>query len=692
MKFIFAFSILFFSSLNSFAQGIDTLKLKTIFQEPYLAGVRPSFANFSLDGKQFIYSWNDSARSGTEYFITDFSGKKSTQTKDISTLRATISPDGKYYVYSEKGDLWLGEVKSKSTTRLTQTKSFEYGATWSPDSKRIAFVQEGDILVMQVDKPGFVNVTNKKEKDINYSIASWLGNSELIVNQSDNSDALEVYFPEYIGKMVKPGSSKRGISTNTVKRVGVDSSYSKQIFEGKGYLVQVDATANGRFATLGWLNENMKSRTLFVLDAQSGNLKTAFTDSTSGWIDFGFTSARIAPNNQFVIFESEKSGWNHLYSMDVDGSNVKQLTNGNYEISYYDFLNNKELIIATSETDPGERHLYLFDIKNQTSKQLTKDEGFRQDFKLSADKKHLVYEKTIWNDPLDLFVLDIKKAKETRITDSAPARFKAVKWQKPTYWRFTGRDKATQISMTVLKPKNASPDKKYPVIVFVHGAGSLQNVYKGWSTNYWREYLFHQYLTQKGYVVIEVDYRHSTGYGRKFREDVTNWMGKYETNDIVDGLDYAQSQLGYLDLDKVGIYGGSYGGFMALYAVSAEPNRFHAAAALRAVTNWENYYYANPWYTLPRLGTPEKNPEFYKRSSPISFVDSLKRPVYILHGLIDNNVGFQDAAQYVDKLIQSGNERFEMMMYPAERHSFTDPDAWYDEYRRIFNFFERELK
>lgn len=680
------------SSLSSFAQGIDTLQLKTIFQEPYLAGVRPSFANFSLDGKQLIYSWNDSARSGTEYFITDFSGKKSSQIKDITTLRSSISPNGQHYVYSEKGDLWLGEVKSKKTTRLTQTKSFEFGATWSPDSKRIAFVQEGDVMVINVDKPGFINVTNKKEKDANYSISTWLGNSELIVNQSVNDESWEVYFPEYVGKMVKPGNSKRGIGTTTVKRVGVDSSFSKQIWEGKGWLVQVDATTNGQFATLGWLDENMKSRTIFVLDATSGNLKTAFSDSTSGWIDFSFTSAKFAPNDQFVIFESEKSGWNHLYRMDADGSNIKQLTNGNYEISYYDFLSNSDLIIATSETDPGERHLYLFDIKNQTSKQLTKNEGFRQDFRLSTDKKHVVYEKTIWNDPLDLFVLNIKKATETRITDSAPARFKAVKWQTPTYWRFTGRDKATQISMTLLKPKDASPDKKYPVVVFVHGAGSLQNVYKGWSSNYWREYLFHQYLTTKGYVVIEVDYRHSTGYGRKFREDVTNWMGKYETNDIVDGLDYAQSQLGYLDLDKVGIYGGSYGGFMALYAVSAEPNRFHAAAALRAVTNWENYYHANPWYTLPRLGTPEKNPENYKRSSPLTFADSLKRPVYILHGLIDNNVGFQDAAQYVEKLIQSGNQHFEMMMYPTERHSFSDPDAWSDEYRRIFGFFEKELK
>ena len=130
---------------------------------------------------------------------------------------------------------------------------------------------------------------------------------------------------------------------------------------------------------------------------------------------------------------------------------------------------------------------------------------------------------------------------------------------------------------------------------------------------------------------------------------------------------------------------------MALYTVSVSPEHFDAAAALRSVTNWENYYYTNPWYTYPRLGTPQADSVNYARSSPITYVDSLTKPVLILHGLIDNNVGFQDAAQYIEKLIQTGNTDFDMMMYPSERHSFRDPDSWFDEYRRIFEFFQEEL-
>src|SRR5699024_10200708 len=139
-------------------------------------------------------------------------------------------------------------------------------------------------------------------------------------------------------------------------------------------------------------------------------------------------------------------------------------------------------------------------------------------------------------------------------------------------------------------------------------------------------------------------------------------------------------------------YGGHYGCFMALYAYSVAPDYFDAAAALRAVTNWENYYHTNPWYTLPRLGKPKDDSVNYARSSPITYIDQLEQPVRILHGLIDNNVGFQDAAQYIDERIQAGRKEFDVMMYPSQRHSFEDPDAWYDDYSRIFGFFEEHLK
>jgi len=375
-----------------------------------------------------------------------------------------------------------------------------------------------------------------------------------------------------------------------------------------------------------------------------------------------------------MMFTSEQTGWNHIYTVELATGEVTQHTSGDYEITWASWLDDDKIAYANNESDYGSRHLFLYDVNDGTTEQLTEREAYRYQFSLTPDRSKVVYAKTYFNEPYDLFVMNLENPDgERQITQSVPDRFYEIDWQKEEYVRFTGRDGETDLSMSVLYPEGYDENETYPVVVFAHGAGSLQNVYKGWSNNYWREYMFHQYLTQRDYIVVEVDFRHSTGYGRDFREDVTNWMGKYETIDIVDGLDWLQEREGTLDLDNVGIYGGSYGGFMALYAVTDKPDRFHAAAALRKVTNWENYYYANPWYTLPRLGHPDEDREHYDRSSPLTYASELEHPVILLHGLKDDNVGAQDAFQYAEELIQSGNTNFEMMIYPSERHGFTSP-------------------
>lgn len=693
------------AAVSASAQGLDTLQLKTIFMEPYLAGVRPSLQSFTDDGKKIVFSWNENHTSGNERWEVDLTGKNLRKLETPQRGQGgpgggfggfggfggpNTSPDGKYQVVSERGDLYIEDANGENRRVLTALVGNESNATWSSDSKYIAFVNNGDVWVVGVDKPEVRQVTRKKEEEPNYSIQGFgMGGKRLIVTQTDMNDVKEYYFPSYVGHFVTPGASRRGFGITTVSEVNVDSMKTKKLYTGMYRTSYRGMSPSDRYFLIDRTDVAQKKRDMMVYDFDRGTLNTIFADSTQGWLS-GYSSEFFDKKDQ-ILFTSEKDGWNHIYTVNVDGSGMKQHTRGGYEIDWYEWLSDDSLILASTEVDPGERHLYTLNLGNDQMARLTMDEAFRKNFRLSPDKKTVVYARTFWNQPDDLYALDIAKKAETRLTDTAPDRFKAVNWQVPQYHRFKGRDGETMLSMTVLKPQNMQAGRKYPVVVFVHGAGSLQNVYKGWSNNYYREYMFHQFLNQQGYVVIEVDYRHSLGYGRKFREDVTNWMGKYETEDIVDGLDFIAKD-GYADMDRVGIYGGSYGGFMALYAVSAEPDRVHAGAALRAVTNWENYFWTNPGYTWPRLGHPDVDTLNYQRSSPLSFADTLRRPVYILHGLIDDNVGFQDAVQYVERLVQTGNPNFEMMMYPSERHSFTDPDSWFDEYRRIFHFFEREVK
>jgi len=678
-------------TLEAGAQGLDTLQLKTIFHEPYLAGVRPSFQSFSEDGKKIYFSWNEEHKARTERYEVDLQGKNLKKSEDRPSGMRIVSPDKRYAVSMQGGDLYLSDANGENRRLLSGMVGNEGGVAWSSDSKQIAYSKEGDVYILGIETPMLKQVTRKTPQEANYSIQGWGHNNQrLIVSQSDNSDIREVFFPRYVDKFVMPGGSRRGFGISTISEINIEDSKVTVLFSGIYRLGSRGISPSSKYFMIDRTDVAQKHRELMVYRFESDTMTTVFRDSTQGWLSGH--SASFAPKTDVILITSERDGWNHLYTINADGSDFKQLTRGQFEIDWHEWLNDASIIYASTEVDPGERHLYSMALGNGNITRLTKDEAFRESFRLSPDNKYVVYERTFWNQPEDLYLINLMNYnQEIRLTNSLPERFHAINWQQPEYHRIPSRDGSTTLSMSILKPQNMQQGVKYPVVVFVHGAGSLQNVYKGWSNSYWREYLFHQFLNQQGYAVIEVDYRHSLGYGRKFREDVTNWMGKYELEDIVDGLDFLGKD-GYADLDRVGIYGGSYGGFMALYAVSNEPDRIHAAAALRAVTNWENYFWANPGYTWPRLGHPDVDSLNYERSSPLSYADTLKRPVYILHGLIDDNVGFQDAVQYVERLIQTGNTRFDMMMYPSERHSFTDPDAWYDEYRRMFHFFEKEVK
>lgn len=690
-KTLLLFLLLLSAVSTTFAQqGVDTLSLEFIFYEPLLAGNRPDFVRFSPDQKTIYYQANDSSMIEEELFQVNLTGRNKSEASEDFERSYTLSPNGKYLAYTKDGDVWLADPSFENARKIVTSSSREYNIKWSPDSRRLAYVQNGDAWIMDIDQSGLTQVTNKIKDKPGYSISDWAGTDKLILRQFDNSDAGEYYFPEYVNQYVRAGTTRRGISRQIVTVARLDSGSVETIFDGKEY-VRTSTNKTGNYMALDRIDADMKKRIIEVHNLSAGDSTVVFQDSTKGWL-YG-TDMEFAPQGNTLMIRSEKDGWNHIYTVEGDGSNLTQHTKGEFEVPWAEWLNSNEVIFASTEEGPGERHIYQLNTESGVIKKLTSETGYRKSFALSENKKHLVYEYTFFNEPFELYALNVENPKkEVRLTQTIPDRFKKIDWQKEDYIRFMGRDGETELSMSVLEPLHMQEGKKYPVVVFVHGAGSLQNVYKGWSGSYPREYMFHQYLTARGYYVMEVDYRHSTGYGRDFREDVTSWMGKYETQDVVDGINYLAENYAQADTSRTGIYGGSYGGFMALYATSVAPEHFDAAAALRAVTNWKNYYYTNPRYTRPRLGTPEADSANYARSSPITYADSLEQPVLILHGLEDNNVGFQDAAQYIDKLIQAGNKEFDMMMYPTERHSFEDPDAWFDEYSRIYEFFEEYLK
>lgn len=685
---LFLLTLLWAGSPLYAQQFPEKLSMKDIFHEPFLPGTRPDFSHFSPDHRTVYFEWSEEATSNTDLYQVGLSGKNQHLAPDSVIEDYVLSPDGERILFSKNGDLYVANSDLSEQRVLVSTEGNDYDPIWNKEGTHVAYSRNGDVWITGIDEGFTKQITKRESGSPAYDAIHWAGN-KLVLSQTDRSEYRTVYFPEYLGRLVEPGASSRGIPTRIISIADIRTRALSVLIKRKGS-IDTDISASGHYIALDYLDPPRKRRSLYVYDVRDLTGRTLFEDRTDGWLYN--TNMEFAPATDRLMFQSEQDGWNHIYTINPDGSGLSQHTFGEYDIPWATWLDEKTIAMATSEMDRGEIQLYKLNINSNLPVKLTSAEGYRRDFEITHDRRYIVYNKSYFNEPFDLYMVDTKiPNREIQLTHSVPESFYEYDWQQEDYQQFTGRDGSTRLSISVLRPEKRNPNGN-PVIVFVHGAGSLQNVYKGWSNNYWREYMFHQYLTKLGYYVMEVDYRHSTGYGRKFREDVTNWMGKYETQDIEDGLAYLADNFDKADTSRVGIYGGSYGGFMALYAVGVAPEHFDAAAGLRSVTNWENYYYANPSYTLPRLGSPERDSLNYARSSPLTYADSLEKPVLLLHGLIDNNVGFQDAAQYIEKLIQSGHKDFEMMMYPSERHSFRDEDSWYDEYSRILAFFEKHLR
>jgi len=308
-------------------------------------------------------------------------------------------------------------------------------------------------------------------------------------------------------------------------------------------------------------------------------------------------------------------------------------------------------------------------------------------FTLSPDGRRLALLQSSSHVPAQLAVQDVDAREARTLTDTRKPAYKALRWPELEIVGVPSRHTRQPIWSKLYKPADFDATRKYPAVLFVHGAGYLQNTKLGWP-NYFREQMFHHLLTEQGYVVLDMDFRASEGYGRDWRTAIYRQMGTPELDDLVDGVDWLVKNHA-VDARRVGLYGGSYGGFMTLMAMFKRPDVFAAGAALRPVTDWTSY---NHGYTSNILNTPQVDPIAYRRSSPIELAEGLQGGLLIAHGMIDDNVLFQDSVRLYQRLVELRKTDFELAGYPLERHGFVHPDAWYDEYRRIHALFERHLK
>lgn len=433
-----------------------------------------------------------------------------------------------------------------------------------------------------------------------------------------------------------------------------------------------------------------KDRWIVWIDLANGKIRELGHQHDEAWIGGpGISEWNAEPgvlgwlDNNTCYFQSEITGYSHLYTLNVQTGQQKQLTSGDWEV--HEVLLSKDrqtFYLLANKRHPGVRNGYRLSVKDGKLTPLFEGD-FGMEWVLSPDEKHWAIRYSTPTQPWDLYVADNKPgATMKRVTKTSSAAYDELPVKAPEVIRIPTSDHK-EVTARLYKPQQSNG----AAVLFVHGAGYLQNAHYYWSY-YCREFLFHQLLAEKGYTVLDIDYRASEGYGRDVRTAVYRNMGDRDLQDYIDGKNWLVQQ-GHIDSNRVGIYGGSYGGFITLMGMLKTPGTFACGAALRAVTDWQHY---NHEYTSNILNYPGTDPKAYQRSSPICYAKGLNGPLLMLHGMEDDNVQFQDIVRLNQRFIELGKTNYQLAVFPTEAHGFKYAPAWTDEYRRILELFEQYLK
>ncbi|HEY7215639.1 MAG TPA: prolyl oligopeptidase family serine peptidase [Thermoanaerobaculia bacterium] len=504
-------------------------------------------------------------------------------------------------------------------------------------------------------------------------------------------------------KKLKEQEEKKGEETTAAEEKKEETGEGKEGEEGKeeGAKAREPEARPLEVWDLAWSDDGKqlavevrardnKDRWIATFDPARGDLTSRHRLTDPAWINWSFNEIGWLRDNETLWFLSEDTGWSQLYALSVRTGEKRLLSPaGRYEVGTpVASWDGRTIYYTANQEQPGNYDVWRVDVAAAKAEKLTRLGGLTT-FRLSPDESQLLLLHSGITRPDEVYVQPARAGAEARqVTHTRTETFLAQSWTMPEIVPIPSTHGApAPIYSRVYTPEGFDASRTYPAVVFVHGAGYLQNVHYGWSS-YFHEFMFHTFLTRRGYVVLDMDYRASAGYGRDWRTAIYRQMGHPELEDLQDGVAWLAANKS-VDPQRVGVYGGSYGGFMTYMALFRAPDLFAAGAALRPVSDWAHY---NEGYTANILNRPEIDPEAYEKSSPIEYAAGLARPLLICDGMQDANVFFQDNVRLVQRLIELKKENFEMAVYPLEDHGFVQPTSWLDEYRRVFKLFETHVK
>jgi dipeptidyl-peptidase-4 len=445
--------------------------------------------------------------------------------------------------------------------------------------------------------------------------------------------------------------------------------------------VRANWLGDGTALAVEKMNRNQDHLTLLFTDALTGKSDVILEEKSPTWINDTYAKYFYEKKRQF-LWGSEKDGHMHLYLYNLDGSPIRQLTRGDWEVIDLAGVDEKKgrIYFTANEGSVLEQHLYRVDEDGKNLKRITREEG-THDVVMSPDRKYYVEKFSSATRPTRASVCDVNGKRLFDLGDQSVGAFATLQLTTPEFG--TVKHDGMSFDYRMLRPLNFDPTRKYPVVVYVYGGPHAQMVKKSWTRND----LYLRWLTEQGYIVFSLDNRGSFGRGKAWEEPLLKRMGKIELDDQMVGVDYLKS-LSFVDPDRIGIWGWSYGGYMTLEALFNRGDVFKAGVSVAPVTDWRLY---DSIYTERYMKLPKDNEEGYQASAPLNDVDGYKGRLLLMHGDADDNVHMQNSVALVRKLINAGKD-FDYMVYPQKEHGIAGSADRLFLYTKMSQFFDRNLK
>jgi len=705
------------------------LTVERIYSQPSLSGRLTRGLTWTPDGKQVSYFetkgsgrdaktelWAMDAASGERRLLVAADKLEAILPADISRPTQATGlgrrapsqylwvPDGTGLIFIGPSSLAWFDLKSQSAHTILSGKDPIADVKLSPNGRYVSFVRDHNIVVLEYsrrDLSGFFQLTTRGTEEIRKGELDWVYPEELDIKTAYwwAPDSSAIAYLEMDERKVSQYplvdfSSPSGEAemerypiaggANPIVRVLVASLNGGEPrvmdtgTETDIYIPRVNWLTDSRHLAIQHLNRTQTTLDLLIADAATGKTRAALGETDPNWVNVSDDLYFLKDGKRF-LWSSERSGYRHLYLFDLEGKQLAQLTKGEWEVTSLDAVDEaKGLVYFTAtEKSPLERQLYRVALDGTGFARITKDAGTHAAvFSPNAAAFYDTYSNTEAPPRQDLYRADgsrmatINENKVAELADYhlSPMEFLTVK----------SHDGA-QLNASIIKPPDFNPQKKYPVLVYTYGGPHAQVVRNAWGG---ANFLWHQLMAQKGYIIFSLDNRGSAGRGHAFESPLHFRMGARELSDQRDGVQYLKS-LPYVDSNRIGIWGWSYGGHMTLHAMFEAGDDFKVGFAGGPLTDWRYY---DSIYTERYLGLPQKNEKGYQDSSPVKYASQLKGKLLIAHGTGDDNVHFANTLSLINDLIEAG-KYVEVLAFPGRGHGVSDPPARRVLMQRVTQFF-----